>query len=210
MNSITSIYIPHVEKHFDAEYIADVFDRNDIAQVSRIFIEPYKSNIKKRSIMYNRAYVEIKHWHETEAAYSFIQRLRNPSVEARIVHSGDDWWSVDINIYPAKFDSKRTLTVFVEKTQYDDESCSAIAVGTTDDFDVYMKELDDGREQWYNDVIKIDAEKTKLLRDIVDSFTERALMLQEDKSDYEAYLEEIEKQRDHLYSQQYNWDELYI
>jgi hypothetical protein len=44
MTAITSIYIPKVEKEFDAEFIADVFDKNAIAQVSKIVLEPHSSS----------------------------------------------------------------------------------------------------------------------------------------------------------------------
>lgn len=210
MNAIASIYIPHVEKHFNAEYVADIFNRNGIAQVSRVYIEPYKSIMKNRLNVYNRAYVEIKNWHETEAAYSFIQKLRNPRTEARIIHGDDNWWAVNINRNPAKFASNnRVLTVFSELNQSDDDSLSTLAVGN-DEIDDYLKEIDDEREQWYNDVVKVDAEKTKQLRDIVARFNEQLLMQQEDNSDYEAYLKEIDEQRNLWYSEQYIWDALCI
>jgi hypothetical protein len=46
MSTINSIYIPEIESKFDAEFIAGVFERNGIAQVGKIYIEPYKSNMK--------------------------------------------------------------------------------------------------------------------------------------------------------------------
>ena len=68
MNAVTSIYIPCIETEFNAEFIADVFDRNGIAQISRVFIEPNKNDSNK----YNRAYVGIKLWHDNETAFNFI------------------------------------------------------------------------------------------------------------------------------------------
>ena len=188
MNAIKSIYIPHVEKHFNAEYIANVFNDNGIAQVSRIYIEPYKSINKNRLNVFNRAFVEIKKWHETEAAYSFIKRLRNPNTEARIIHSGDNWWAVEINRNPSKFNSIiRVMTLFNEQNEIDDE-ISTIAVGSidNDELDVF---------------VKIDAEKTQLLRRIVAKLTEQAVKPQAlceskpNNSDYDAYLREIGRMR---------------
>ena len=116
MNAITSIYFPRIEKHFNAEYIANVLMRSDIAHVSRVYIEPYKSP-------YNRTFVEIKYWHETEAAYNFVRNLRNPNMEARLIHCDDNWWVAEINKYPAKFESrKRVLTVFADLDDNDDVS----------------------------------------------------------------------------------------
>lgn len=208
MNPITSVYIPHIEKKVDAEYVANVFNKNGIAKVSKVYIEPYKNNMKHG---YNRAYVEIANWHENEAAYGFISKLRNPSTEARIVHRDDDWWAVDINRNPTKFTSNnRILTVFTNKNQIDDDSLSTLAVGDIDEFDLYTAEIEDEREQWFNNVAKIDAKKTQLLRDIVVKFNEQLLMRQEDTSDYADYYKEIDEQRNLWQSEQYIWDELCI
>jgi len=187
MNTITSLYIPHIEKQYNAEYIADIFSKNDLAQVSRIFIEPYKSTMKNR-LNYNRAYIQIDYWHETEAAYSFIRRLHSPCSEARLVHSDENWWLVDINKYPTKFTSNnRVLTIFLNQNvaEENDDYFSTVAVGNVED--------DNAVEEF----ITIDAEKTKLLRDIVAKFKEnqeRELMKQEedDTADYEAYNREVE------------------
>ena len=186
MNAVTSLYIPHVEKHFNAEFIADLFSKNGLAQVSRVYIEPYKTVMKNR-LNYNRAYIQIDSWHETEAAYSFIKRLRNPSTEARLVYSDDNWWVVDINRYPSKFTTNnRVLTVFPKPNEVDevDESCSNVAVGDVEEDEV-------------EEFVTIDAEKTKMLRDIVAKFKEnheRKLMEQEeaDAAEFEAYVREMD------------------
>jgi hypothetical protein len=189
MNAVTSLYIPHVEKHYNAEFIADLFSKNDLAQVSMVYIEPYKTIMNNR-IKYNRAYVQIESWHETEAAYNFIKNLRNPNAEARLVYSGDNWWVVDINKNPTKFNSDRVLTVFakpiedeiLEEFEEDNDSYSTIAVADVDEHDT-------------EDFILIDAEKTNLLRDIIDRFKEnqeKLLMQQEDEADYEEFLREID------------------
>ena len=198
MNPITSIYIPHVEKHFNAEYVANIFNRNGIAQVSRVYIEPYKSIMKNRLNVFNRAYVEIKNWHETEAAYNFIKRLRNPSTEARIVHSADNWWAAYINHKPSKFEKNmRVLTVFCNSNADcddidDDLSCIAVGYVEQDCFDNF---------------VQVDPEKTKALREIICNFKERELMRQEDNSDYIAFLQEIDSSRNLWYSEQYIWDQ---
>jgi hypothetical protein len=195
MNAITSLYIPHVEWYFNAEFIADLFSKNGLAQVSRVYIEPYKTNINNR-LNYNRVYIQIESWHETEAAYSFIKRLRNPSTEARLVYSDDNWWAVDINKYPSKLTSNnRVLTVFPKQIKADevdevDESCSNVAVG-------------DVEEDEPEEFVAIDAEKTKMLRDIVAKFKEnyeRQLMEQEeaDAAEFEAYLREMDWVRNAL------------
>ena len=165
MNAITSIYIPCIDSNFTAEFIAHVLDRNEIAEVSRVLIEPYNSNIKN-GLRYNRAYIGIKSWHETEAAYNFIERLRNPSREARIVYCEDNWWPVDINKYHSKLASnKRVLTVFGEKqADFSDDELSTTAV-VNDELSTTAV-VSDKLEEF----IKVDVEKTKLLRNIIANF----------------------------------------
>lgn len=127
MSAITSLYIPHLDCKLGAEYVADVFNRQGIAQVSRVSIEPYKTRMRSGSFKYNRAYIDIKSWADSEAAYNFIARLRNPCIEARFNYNDDNWWVVEINKYKHKTqyaNKGRALTIFVEpdydKTEYFD------------------------------------------------------------------------------------------
>ena len=179
MNPITSIYIPRIDSNFTAEFIADVLDRNDIAQVSRVLIEPYKSNIKN-GLKYNRAYIGIKSWHETESAYNFIERLRNPTREARIVYYEDNWWPVDINKYHSKLASnKRLLTVFREKeTDLSNDELKSNTVVVKDELEEF---------------IKIDVEKTKLLRNIIANSKNKAD--DNNVSEFHDYLHEMDEER---------------
>ena len=91
--SINSIIIPLIEPEYTAEYIANVFWCQLIAQVGIITLLTYVKN----QTIYSVAYITIDHWHDTENAYNFIQRLKNPKLEARIVHKEDYWWAVYIN-----------------------------------------------------------------------------------------------------------------
>jgi hypothetical protein len=185
MNAITSIFIPRIETEFNAEFIAEVFNRNDIAQVSRIYIKPYKSIIKKNGLnKYNRAYIDIKEWYSTEAAYNFIKRLINPNREARIIYSEDNWWPVEINNNVNMLDSiKRVLTVFTEKLITDDISTIAVTNDVTN---------------------KIDINKTQLINNIVANFKKKY----DDSADIEGYLREMYDERDKWFSEQYIYDEL--
>jgi len=178
MNIITSIYIPHMETHYSAEYIADVLDRSGIAKISKVAFE-----LKNK---YKRAWVDIKSWYDTESAFNFLKRLRNPSSEARFIHSNEQWWSVEINKFPHKTDSslvKSQLIIFQElkynnsgndddltcdSTIDDDLTCHSTndSIDTeltcgweiddinddesqkTDYFEVYCREIDESRECW--------------------------------------------------------------
>ncbi len=93
--SVKSVMINCVDSQYTQEYIANVFWRQHIAKVSSITLIPYLKN----SGIYNIAYIAIDEWCDSEAAYNFIQRLKDPSKEARLVHHDDDWWTVEINTH---------------------------------------------------------------------------------------------------------------
>jgi len=103
--------IPCVESQYTQEYIANALWRQRIAKVSNITLIPYIRNLE----VYSIAYIGINEWCDSEAAYNFIQRLKNPEGEARLVHHGDDWWPIQLNThndgninvgsYTVKFDS---------------------------------------------------------------------------------------------------------
>ena len=124
MNSIRSIYIPHVEEGITAEYIMDVIYSNGIATVSRITLLPNIYSNKYSSETYREAYIDIDSWHETEAAYSFIQQLHKSPEETRFHHSGDKWWLVEINDRPwittmSLFEKETTVNWLVCSDVYD-------------------------------------------------------------------------------------------
>jgi hypothetical protein len=153
MNAITSIYIPHVETYYSADYVADVLDRSGIAKVSKIAFE--------HNDKYKRAWIDIKAWRDTEAAYNFINRLRNPSIETRLVHASDYWWAVEINKFPHKTDSSKAKnqlivfrdTDFILPDNFRDISSDNFVIDINDyddeaDFDAYCREMDESRECW--------------------------------------------------------------
>lgn len=90
---IKSIFIPFTEVCYTAEYITDILYVYDIAIVSRITMLP----VITKTEIYNRVYIDIAEWLPSETAYNFIQRLRDPLREARIVHCDDEWWNFEIN-----------------------------------------------------------------------------------------------------------------
>lgn len=93
MNSIKSLYIPILEASVEANQIIDAFYLNEIATVSKVTMIPFIKNLT----VYNKAYVDILEWHDTEVSYNFIQRLRDPSRETRFVYTDDDWFVLYIN-----------------------------------------------------------------------------------------------------------------
>jgi hypothetical protein len=100
---IKSLFIPAVDISFTADYVMDAFYCQDIATIGRVALVPYES---KRGLRY-RAFIDIHEWHSTEGAYNFIQRLKDPNREARIVHNDDNWWVVEVNKKPFITNSKK-------------------------------------------------------------------------------------------------------
>jgi hypothetical protein len=102
---VKSLFIAAVDVSFSADYIIDAFYCQDIATISRVTLisSPIKSGA------YNRAYIDIHEWHTTEAAYNFIQCLKDTNDtnrETRIVHTDDNWWAVEVNKNPFMTNNK--------------------------------------------------------------------------------------------------------
>ena len=191
MNAITSIYIPRIDTGFNAEFIADVFDRNGIAHVSKVYIEPTLLKSKNGMSHCNHAYIGINYWHDTEAAYNFIYRLRSLNREARIIYDEDNWWSVEINKNPRKLASiKRVLTIFEDnRADFCDDNVSTSLVRDEPE-----------------DFVHIDAEKTALLRSIVANFKNQTK--DNDLSSFDSYIREMDNDREKWFSEQYIYDTL--
>ena len=123
--TVKSVMIKCVNMRYTQEYIANVFWRQHIAKVSSIIFIPYLKN----DTIYNIAYIAIDEWCDSESAYNFIQRLKEPSKEVRLVHRDDDWWPVEINthnngnIYVGAYTQTFTPDYFEYKEDKTDE-CS--------------------------------------------------------------------------------------
>ena len=100
--SNTSLFIPCIEAQYSAEYIANTLWNQKLAQVSAIVLVP----IVISDFTYQKAYIKIARWYDSEIAYNFINRLNNQSIETRIVHRDDDWWPVEMLKTNIIFDSK--------------------------------------------------------------------------------------------------------
>ena len=88
------LFMRNMDRHITPEYIAQIFERNKIAQVSHIVLIPYVKVIGNYIKHVQKAYITIGGWYDTESAYNFIQRLKDPTKEARLVYHLDNWWAV--------------------------------------------------------------------------------------------------------------------
>jgi hypothetical protein len=196
MSAITSLYIPNIQKEITAEFIAFVFERNLIAQVSRVAIEYNKKNKKYY------AFVEIRAWYDTETAYNFITRLKNPYKETRFIYRDDEWWIVEINKFPHKLTSSkhpkgtcvsRALTIFdridVDRTILlknilfgHPVAPDSRMVPTFDDEDIHHQDPD------------LDLEEGELRQD-QDQDRDQDRDLDQDARDFDDYLRDIHIER---------------
>jgi hypothetical protein len=163
--TVASIYIPHFEKTFDPNFIAISLDKKGIAKVSRIAIESYPKNHPLHNSC-QKAYVDIKEWHDTESAYNFIKRLVNSRLETRFNHSDDNWWVVHINKFPHKTNTSYKnsalivyqlpdyasddVTYISDYREYENDEISILTDEYTitidaNDFNDYMSEIIDQR-----------------------------------------------------------------
>jgi hypothetical protein len=93
--SINNLMISCVESQYTQEYIANVFWNQRIARVRSITLIPYLKN----DIVCSIAYITIEQWGDSEASYNFIQRLKDDTKEARIIHRDEEWWLVKPNTH---------------------------------------------------------------------------------------------------------------
>lgn len=91
--STCNLIVSGIQIHHNAEYIANTFWNQNIAQIKSIILTPYLHN----STFYQTAYIHIQTWCDTEIAYNFIKRLQDKRKVTKIVHYVDDWWPVSIN-----------------------------------------------------------------------------------------------------------------
>jgi len=73
MSVINNLFIPCVDASYPAHDLIDAFYLSGIATVSEVDYEPYMDE----DCLYNRAYIQVHEWHDTEVAYNFIKSLRN-------------------------------------------------------------------------------------------------------------------------------------
>lgn len=112
--SIVSIVISRIEPKYTAEYIANVLWNSNIARVNSITLLPYLQG----SDVFQRAYVNIAEWTDSEIAYNFIKRLNNVSKKTRLVHHDELWWPVKINFMIAGFYYIQPYTIVFPKSYF--------------------------------------------------------------------------------------------
>jgi hypothetical protein len=91
-----NLMITCVEKEYTSEYIANVFWNQQLARVKNVTLIAYIRTSDNE--LYYVAYIDIDQWCDTEAAYNFVNRLKEGK-EPRIVHHDEEWWPVALNTH---------------------------------------------------------------------------------------------------------------
>jgi hypothetical protein len=86
-----SLYIPHIFANFSKEYVAKVFEDNEIGQVKNI---DFVSKIGHDGKPFNAAYIHFDHWINNISAHNFQDRVIDQNKEARIMYEDPWFWIV--------------------------------------------------------------------------------------------------------------------
>ena len=87
MSSVARMMIANLENYITAEFIADVFWRQHICQVSSVTMLPNEANKQT-------AYITVGYWFPNTSTTNFRRRLNEQGGEARIIYEDDYWWPV--------------------------------------------------------------------------------------------------------------------
>lgn len=91
--SINQLFISGLPAEFSVIEMFDLFYADGIATISEIYYTTYYDTHGK---LFNDVYITIHNWHDTEAAYNFIQKLRR--YHAKLMYDLHDELSCDVYI----------------------------------------------------------------------------------------------------------------
>jgi hypothetical protein len=140
MSVINNLFIPCVDASYPAHDLIDAFYLSGIATVSEVDYEPYIDE----DCLYNRAYLEVHEWHDTEAAYEFIKSLRiydNETIYrndrvAFVVQINDEPWMVPLS------KCYRTISTLIHN------SSGTVETSVCQDEEEYDYEEEQEQEDW--------------------------------------------------------------
>ena len=89
MDSIMSVYIPHVFLNVSEDEIIKVFEHAKIAMIKNVDLV-----YKVGKTAHYSAFVHIDLWYDTQESVKFRERILNPNEEARIVYQDPWYWIV--------------------------------------------------------------------------------------------------------------------
>jgi hypothetical protein len=205
MSVINNLFIPCVDASYPAHDLIDAFYLSGIATVSEVDYEPYI----EEDCLYNRAYLEVHEWHDTEAACEFIKSLRiydNETIYrndrvAFVVQINDEPWTVPLS------KCYRTISTLIHNSSGTVETS---VCQDEEEYDYEEQEQEDWVDQWMvaplsncyrtiSTLINNSFENVET-RDCQDEEYEEDEEDEQDREEYEYWLEEktfIEEARDY-------------
>lgn len=86
-----SLYIPHIFANFTKEFVAQVFDDQNIGKVKTV---DFVHKMGKDGKAYNSAYIHFEEWYNTIATRNFQANVRDTDREARLMYEQPWYWIV--------------------------------------------------------------------------------------------------------------------
>jgi hypothetical protein len=90
-NTDLSVFIPYVFPNVTKDRIAAAFESNSLGLVDRIDLV---SKTDANGKFYNYAFVHFSHWFDNDHAARFLERLDDPTRQARLVYDDPWYWIV--------------------------------------------------------------------------------------------------------------------
>jgi hypothetical protein len=190
MSFIKNLFIPCVEASYPAHDLIDAFYLSGIATVSEVDYEPYMD----KDCLYYRAYLEVHEWHDTEAAFAFINSLNNSANETLyrndiisfIVEINDEPWMVPLS------KCYRTISTLIHNS-YDDVETSVCQYEEYEEYEEYDSYEED--------------EQDEAAREEYEYWLEQENFIQEAKYYHEEVMEERLKNREIMTPNQFReWE----
>jgi len=138
------LMIPCVEFPIDVayedqpRYVANTFLKQNIAKINDITLIPYWRN----GVVVYVGFITILEWFDTENSYNFIQKLKNPSKETRMVYDDDDWWVIQLNTGDeCNFAVENYTVYFSYPTDFEIEDVEVEEVEDVEEVEVEVEEV---------------------------------------------------------------------
>lgn len=200
MTAITTLYIPNIEHFITAQYVRNVFYKNKLAIVQSVVIIPY---INK----YNLAVVQIDSWCESEAAYHFIQRLRNNNVETRLVYSDDNWWVVNTPLQQflkqskskEKEEKKEEEKEYLEEEEEEEKEKEDLGDEKSELEEGEIEELEEGEDleeeegDPLNSFVRMNKQESDIIRTQVEEEKEKQQHYERTQEQFLQFLQRLQK-----------------
>lgn len=103
-----SVFIPYVFPNVSKERIAAAFESNTLGIVDRVDLV---AKIDANGKYYNYAFVHFSHWCNNEHASRFLEKLEDPSKQARLVYDDPWYWIVLPNTGKVVVSGERKETI---------------------------------------------------------------------------------------------------